>query len=115
MATTSTNDEVLKKFLELYAEMFDHDGYGEILVQMRLQKAGQKEVILHCGKQHRYVVDFRNASGVIGGSRFEIAATAKAATASQRNLDEDYRRAGSSAAKPAAQQLEPVGASVAGD
>jgi hypothetical protein len=34
-----------------------HDGYGSIKVDVRLLKKGQKEVIVDCGKQYRFVVD----------------------------------------------------------
>lgn len=48
---------VLDKFMELYAEAFNHDGFAEIRVEIRILRRGQKEVILHCGRQYRYVVD----------------------------------------------------------
>ena len=54
----STNEEVKKKLLQLYDEVFAHSGYGEIKVDMRILHRGQKEVILRCGKQYRFVVDF---------------------------------------------------------
>jgi hypothetical protein len=55
-----SNDEVLKKFAELYLSLFEHDGFGDIRLEMKIKKAGQKEVIIHCGKQYRFLVDFRN-------------------------------------------------------
>ncbi len=60
MAAVSTNNhlDVLGKLVELYQDIYDHDGYGEIRVEVRIQRRGQKEVILHCGKQYRYVLDF---------------------------------------------------------
>lgn len=49
-----------KKQLEaLFDELLRHDGFGDLRVEMRLLKRGQKEVIIYCGKQYRYVVDFR--------------------------------------------------------
>ena len=51
------NSVVLAKMRQLYCELFDHDGYGEMRVEMRILRRGQKEVIIHCGKQYRYVVD----------------------------------------------------------
>ena len=54
----STNKEVKAKLLELYDEIFAHNGYGELKVDMRILRRGQKEVIIHCGKQYRFVVDF---------------------------------------------------------
>ncbi|MCK5305978.1 MAG: hypothetical protein KAJ66_02490 [Candidatus Omnitrophica bacterium] len=58
----STNKEVKAKISELYDEVFKHDGYGEIKVDIRILRRGQKEVIIHCGKQYRFVVGF-NAEG----------------------------------------------------
>ena len=57
----TTNEAVIQKFTELYRELFAHDGYGDIRVEMKLLRAGQKEVIIHCGKQHRFLVDFDEA------------------------------------------------------
>jgi len=54
---TVTNQDVLSKLAELYQEVLDHDGYGDIRVEVRILRRGQKEVILHCGRQYRYVVD----------------------------------------------------------
>ena len=56
----TTNKEVKAKILELYDELFSHNGYGEIKVDMRLLHRGQKEIIIHCGKQYRFVVDCQN-------------------------------------------------------
>jgi hypothetical protein len=47
----------LKKLQELFNALLVHDGFGEIKVEMRILKRGQKEVILHCGKQYRFVLD----------------------------------------------------------
>jgi len=58
-----TNGQVLSKFNELYAKAFEHDGFAEIRVEIRILRRGQKEVILHCGKQYRFVVDYLPASG----------------------------------------------------
>lgn len=51
--------DVKRRIETLFDELFRHDGYGELKVEMRILKRGQKEIILHCGKQHRYVVDYR--------------------------------------------------------
>lgn len=48
---------VLSQFIDLYSELFVHDGYGDIRVEMKILRRGQKEIILHCGKQHRFVLD----------------------------------------------------------
>ena len=54
------NLDVLRCLAQIYCELFEHDGYGDIKIEMRLLKRGQKEVIIHSGKQHRFVVDFPN-------------------------------------------------------
>lgn len=52
--------DVLKKFKELYLELFKHDGFGEMTVEMRILKRCQKEIIISCGRQFRFVVDWKN-------------------------------------------------------
>jgi hypothetical protein len=46
-----------KKILALFDEILRHDGFGEIKVEVKILKRKQKEVIIHCGKQYRFVVD----------------------------------------------------------
>lgn len=54
----TTEQRPLKaKLLELVDDVLAHDGYGDIRVEVRILKRQQKEVILHCGKQYRYVID----------------------------------------------------------
>ncbi|MDR1423633.1 MAG: hypothetical protein LBI92_03365 [Azoarcus sp.] len=55
--SVQSNDQVLAKLNELYLEAFGHDGFAELRVEIRILRRGQKEVILHCGKQYRFVVD----------------------------------------------------------
>lgn len=57
LAISPVHREVLDKLLCLYGDAFEHDGFAEIRVEMRILRRGQKEVILHCGKQYRYVID----------------------------------------------------------
>ncbi|MBW7900550.1 MAG: hypothetical protein H3C26_03685 [Rhodocyclaceae bacterium] len=57
-AKAGGNALVLGKLKELYMEAFAHDGFAELRVEMRILRRGQKEVILHCGKQYRFVVDY---------------------------------------------------------
>ncbi len=52
------HSDILDKIQELYTDIFMHDGFGELKVEMRFLKKGQKEVIIHCGKDFRYVVDY---------------------------------------------------------
>ena len=58
----SSNKEIKAKIQELYDEIFTHDGYGEMSIEIRILKKGQKEVIIHCGKQYRFVVDYKQKS-----------------------------------------------------
>lgn len=51
------NAAIKARLLALYDELFAHDGYGSLRVEMRILRRGQKEVILDCGKQYRFVVD----------------------------------------------------------
>ncbi|MET0090493.1 MAG: hypothetical protein ABW068_10830 [Candidatus Thiodiazotropha sp.] len=44
--------------MTIYHEAFRHDGYADFRIEMRILRRGQKEVILHYGKQYRHVVDF---------------------------------------------------------
>ena len=54
---------VLEKIHELYHDLLDHDGFGELRLEIRILKRGQKEVILHCGKQYRFVVNAPQSHG----------------------------------------------------
>ncbi len=53
----SKHTMVLEKLIEVYSELFSHDGYGDISIEMKILRRGQKEVIIHCGKQYRFVLD----------------------------------------------------------
>lgn len=47
--------------LNLLDELVEHDGFGSLKVDIRLLRRGQKEIIIDCGKQYRFVVDFQPA------------------------------------------------------
>ena len=49
---------IQEKLLALYDELFFHEGYGEMKVTMRFLKRHQKEIIIHCGKEYRFVVSY---------------------------------------------------------
>ena len=53
-----TNRIVVARLIALYADLLTHDGFGEIRVEVRILKRRRKEVIIHCGSQYRFVVDF---------------------------------------------------------
>lgn len=54
----ATNSDVKFLFSELYDELFRHNGYGRIELEMKILRRGQKEIILRCGKEYRFVIDY---------------------------------------------------------
>lgn len=58
MTLTEEHNTILDKIRELYTELFAHDGFGELKIEMRFLKKRQKEIIIRCGKDYRYVVDY---------------------------------------------------------
>ena len=54
-----TKSPVKVRLLQLFDELLEHDGFGNMKIEMRLLRRGQKEVIVDCGKQYRFVVDFQ--------------------------------------------------------
>jgi len=52
-----SHKEFMGKLIDLYGDLFVHDGYGDMRIEMKILRRGQKEVIIHCGKQYRYVMD----------------------------------------------------------
>lgn len=52
-----SSDLAKDKLLLLLDEIIEHDGFGEIRIEVNILKRKQKEVIIHCGKQYRFVVD----------------------------------------------------------
>ncbi|MBK1616680.1 hypothetical protein CKO44_24885 [Rubrivivax gelatinosus] len=86
-----TNQDVLNRFVRIYEDLFAHDGFGEIRVEMRLLKKGQKEVILHCGKQHRFVVDYGERQPLRWGV-WKVVEAQPAAAGGERRSEGDRRR-----------------------
>ena len=50
--------DVIEQLIELYTDLYTHQGYGSMKVEIRFLKRGQKEVLIHCGKDYRFVVDY---------------------------------------------------------
>ena len=57
-STSEAHLEVMRRIVKLYEEAFDHDGHAELKIDIRFLRRGQKEVVLHSGKQYRFVLDF---------------------------------------------------------
>jgi hypothetical protein len=53
---------VLQKLFTVYRDLFRHDGYGTLHLEMRFLKKGQKEVLINCGKEYRFVINYPGAS-----------------------------------------------------
>lgn len=58
MAVVTSATELKSRLDRILDELLAHNGFGSILVEFRLLKRQQKEVILHYGRQYRFVVDF---------------------------------------------------------
>ena len=58
MALEKEHQKILAKIQELYSELFVHNGFGELKIEMKFLKKRQKEIIIRCGKDFRYVVDY---------------------------------------------------------
>lgn len=52
---------VKTKLAEVFDEVFSHDGFGGFNVTVKILKRGQKEVVIDCGKQYRFILDFKGA------------------------------------------------------
>ncbi len=67
---SSTTVKVVKsKILELFDELYSHNGFGGLEIDLRILKRGQKEILLRCGKEYRFVVDFPGKGMVRDGSK----------------------------------------------
>lgn len=53
----SSNKDVKKQIISLYDMLAGHEGYGELKLEFKILKKDRKEIIIHCGKQYRYVID----------------------------------------------------------
>lgn len=54
----ATHEAVVAKIADLYRMLFEHSGYGEMTVEIRYLRKKEKEVLIRCGKQYRFVVPF---------------------------------------------------------
>lgn len=52
------HEAIAARIMDLYADLFLHDGFGSIGIEMRFLKKGQKEIIISSGKDYRFVVDW---------------------------------------------------------
>jgi len=52
----SSHDAVLARIESLYHMLFAHSGYGEMSIEIRYLRKNEKEVLIRCGKQYRFVV-----------------------------------------------------------
>ena len=52
----ASHDAVLARIESLYHMLFAHSGYGEMSIEIRYLRKNEKEVLIRCGKQYRFVV-----------------------------------------------------------
>ncbi len=57
-------DAVKKELLSIFEDAFQHDGFSDFRVEIKILKRKQKEVIIHYGKQYRYVLDYLNQDAI---------------------------------------------------
>lgn len=72
---TATNRDIKNKLYQLYEELLGHDGYGDLHLEVRILRRRQKEVIISCGKQYRYVVSYSDKSARDPGKARESGAS----------------------------------------
>lgn len=64
--------EVVNCMLSVYEGLIRHDGYADMRVEIKILKRGQKEVVVHAGKQYRFVVDYSSvAEGEDANAKFQ--------------------------------------------
>jgi len=51
-------DAAVARIVELFEPCLRHDGHAGFRVEMRILKRRQKEIIVDCGRQYRFVLDF---------------------------------------------------------
>jgi hypothetical protein len=59
----ATHDQIKAHLGVLYDDLVAHDGFAELSLDIRILKRGQKEVVIRCGRQFRYVVDTLPVAG----------------------------------------------------
>ncbi len=58
MELSEEHQAIEHKVFDLHRDLFLHEGYGALRIEMRFLKKGQKEIIVSSGKDYRYVVDW---------------------------------------------------------
>lgn len=61
MGSLDKSSAVKQRLLKIFDDAFEHDGFSDFHVEIKILKRQQKEVIIHYGKQYRYVLDYMNS------------------------------------------------------
>ena len=69
VSNSDPNAAVHEKLLAVYDALYRHNGFGEMSVEVRILKKQQKEVLIRCGKQYRFVVDWMNDATRFGAAQ----------------------------------------------
>jgi hypothetical protein len=62
----SSHEAVLARIEDLYRMLFAHSGYGEMAIEIRFLRKREKEVLIKCGKQYRFVVPCDSPTEAVG-------------------------------------------------
>ena len=54
---TGEIDKVKKRLLQTFDYLYEHEGFGHFEVDVKILKRGQKEVLIRCGREYRFVLD----------------------------------------------------------
>ena len=64
----ATHEIVLRRIEDLYRMLFSHTGYGEMAIEIRYLRKNEKEVLIRCGRQYRYIVPFEKEEEKCGAT-----------------------------------------------
>jgi len=55
-------DRARRQLLQSFDYIYEFGGFGHLEVDMKILKRGQKEVLIRCGREYRFVLDTCDAS-----------------------------------------------------
>lgn len=50
-------EQTRRRLLQAFDYILEFDGFGHLEVDTRILKRGQKEVLIRCGREYRFVLD----------------------------------------------------------
>ena len=55
-------EQTRRRLLQAFDYILEFDGFGHLEVDTRILKRGQKEVLIRCGREYRFVLDVPTAT-----------------------------------------------------